>query len=86
MRIIEVIIEPIDPIGTNITVESHIEGLSKGEGDNKIIIVVNFKATADSLILLMVAITIITMVIIKAEVAVAMVVTFMTTWLQKRQL
>ena len=76
MRIIEVIIEAIDPIGANITVGGHIEGLSKGEGDNKIIIEANFKATTDSLILLVVAITIITTVIIKAEVAVSVMVTF----------
>ena len=76
MRIIEVIIEAIDPIGANITVGGHIEGPSKGKGDNKIIIEANFKVTADSLILLVVAITIITMAIIEAEVAVAMVVTF----------
>ena len=75
MRIIEVIIEVVDPTGANIVVESHIEGLSKGEGDNKIIIEANTKATADNLILSVVAITIITMVIIEAEVAVAMVVT-----------
>ena len=30
MRIIEVIIEDVDPIGANITVEDHIEGPSKG--------------------------------------------------------
>ena len=66
MRIIEVIIEAIDPVEANTTVESHIEGPSKGEVDNKIIIEGNFKATGDSLILLLVAITIITMVIIEA--------------------
>ena len=76
MRIIEVIIEAIDPIGANITVEGHIDGPSKGEGDNKIIIEANFKATAGSLILLVVAITIITTAIIEAGVSVAMVVTF----------
>ena len=76
MRIIEVIIEAVDPIGANITVGDQKEGPSKGEGDNKIIIEANFKATAGSLILLVVAVTIITMVIIEAEVAVAMVVTF----------
>ena len=76
MRIIEVIIEAVDLIGANITVGSHIEGPSKGEGDNKIITEANFKATMGSLILLVVAITIITMVIIEAEVAVAVVVTF----------
>ena len=76
MRIMEVIIEAVVSIGANITAEGNIEGLSKGEEDNKIIIEANLKATMDSLILLMVAITIITMVIIEAEVAVAMVVTF----------
>ena len=76
MRIIKVIIEAVDPTGANTTAEGHIEGLSRGEGDNKIIRGANFKATTDSLILLMVAITIITMAIIEAEVAMAMVVTF----------
>ena len=76
MRIIEVTVEAVDPIGANVMVEGHIEGLNKGEGDNKIIIEANSRATADSLILLVVAIIIITMAIIKAEVAVAMVVTF----------
>ena len=74
MRIIEVIIEAVDPIGDNITVGDHVEGPSKREGVNKITIEANFKATMGSLILLVVAITIITMVIIKGEVA--MVVTF----------
>ena len=76
MRIIGVIIEAVDTTGANIIVGDHTEGLSKGEGDNKINIEVNFKATVGNLILLVVAIIIITMVIIKAEVAVAMVVTF----------
>ena len=75
MRIIEVTIEDIDPTVANIVVESHIEGLSKGEGNNKIIIEINTKATTDNLILPVVAIIIITMAIIKAEVAMAMVVT-----------
>ena len=65
-RIIEVITEGIDPTWANIVVESHIEGLSKGEGDSKIIIEANTKATADNLILAMVAIKIITMAIIEA--------------------
>ena len=76
MRVIEVIIEAIDPIGANITVEGHSEGPSKGEGDNKIIIEANFKVIMGSLILFVVAIRIITMAIIEVEVAVAMVVTF----------
>ena len=76
MRIIKVIIEAVDPIGANGTVGDHTEGPSKGEGDNKINIEANFKATKGNLILLMVAIIIITMVIIMVEVAVAMVVTF----------
>ena len=75
MRIIEVIIEAVDPTGANIVVESHIEGLSKGEGDNKIIIEANTEVTMDNLTPLMVAITITTMAIIEVEVAVAMVVT-----------
>ena len=75
-RIIEVTVEAVDPAGANIMVEGHIEGLSKGEGDNKIITEANSKATMDSLILLVVAIIIIAMAIIEVEVAVAMVVTF----------
>ena len=75
MRIIEVTIEAIDPTGANIAVESHIESLSKGEGDNKIIIEVNTKATTDNLTPPVVAIIIITMAIINTEVAMAMVVT-----------
>ena len=74
--IMRIIIEGIDPTGAIIMVGGNIEGLSKGEGDNKIIIEANFKATTDSLILLMVDITIITMAIIETEVAMAMVVTF----------
>ena len=76
MRIIEVTVEAIDPTGANIMVEGHIKGLSKGEGDNKIITEANSKATADSLILLIVTIIIIPMAIIEVEVAMAMVVTF----------
>ena len=75
MRIIEITIEAIDPTGANIVVESHIEGLSKGEGDNKIITETNTKATTDNLIPVAIAIIIIIMAIIDAEVAVAMVVT-----------
>ena len=74
-RIIEVTIEVTDPTGANIAVESHIEGLSKGEGDNKIITEANIKATIDNFIPPMVAIIIIIMAIIKAEVAVAIMVT-----------
>ena len=74
MRIIVVTVEDVDPMGANIMVEGHIEGLSKGKGDNKIITEANVKATMDSLILLLVAIIIITMAIIEA--AVAMVVNF----------
>ena len=36
VRIIEEIIEAIDPTGANIAVESHTEGLSKGEGTAKL--------------------------------------------------
>ena len=76
MRIIGVIIETVDPIGANIIAGDHTEGLSKGEGDNKITIEANFKATMGNLTLLVVDIIIITTVIIEADVAMAMVVTF----------
>ena len=76
MRIIGVIIEAVDPIGVNIITGNHTEGLSKGKGDNKITIEVNFKATVGNLILPVVAIVIITMVIIVVEVAMDMVATF----------
>ena len=75
MRIIEVTIEAVNPTGANIVVESHIEGLSKGKGDNKIITEVNTKATMDNLIPPVVTIIIIIMTIIKAQVAMAVVVT-----------
>ena len=75
MRIIRVTIEAIGPTGANIVVESHIEGLNKREGNNKIIIEANTKATVDNSILPVVAIIIITMAITEAEVPVAMVVT-----------
>ena len=75
MRIIEGTIEAVDPTGANIAVERHIEGLNKGETDNKIIIEANTKAMVDNSILPLVAIIIIIMAIIAAEVAVAMVVT-----------
>ena len=55
--------------------KSHIEGLSKKEGNNKIITEANTKATWENLFPPMVAIIIIVMAIIEAEVAVAMVVT-----------
>ena len=45
MRITKTIIEIIDPTAANITVGGHIEGLNKGEGDNKIITEANSKAT-----------------------------------------
>ena len=75
MRIIEVTIEAADPTGANIVVENHIEVLNKGEGDNKIIIEASTKATVDNLIPPVVAIIIIIMAIIEAEVAMAMAVT-----------
>ena len=66
MRIIEVTTEAVDPIGVNIVV-------GNGEGDNKIIIEANTKATVDNLIPPMeVIIIIITMAIIEAEVVMAM--------------
>ena len=75
MRIIEVTTEAVDPIGANTVVENHTEVPSRGEGDSKIIIGANIKATADNLIPPMAAIIIIIMAIIKIEVAVAMVET-----------
>ena len=75
MRIIEVTTEAVDPIGANTVVENHTEVPSRGEGDSKIIIEANIKATADNLIPPMAAIIIIIMAIIKIEVAVAMVET-----------
>ena len=76
MRIIEVTIEAVDPTGANIVVESDIEGLSKGEGDNKIVIEANTKAAADNLIPPVVAIIIIIIItVIEVEVTVAVVVT-----------
>ena len=77
IRIIEVRIEVVDPTGANIVVENYIEVLNKGEGDNKIIIEANTKATMDNLIPPVVAIIIIIMAIIEAQVSVAMVVTIM---------
>ena len=56
-------------------VGNHAEDPSIGEGDNKIIIEVNTKATADNLIPPKEVIIIIIMAIIKAEVVVAMVET-----------
>ena len=76
MRIIEVITEAVDPIGTNMVVENHIEVLSKGERDNKIIIEANTKETMNNLFLPAAAIIIIIMEIIEVQVAVAMVETF----------
>ena len=76
MRIIGETIEAIDHIGVKIITGDHTEGLSKGEGDNKITIEANFKATTGNLILPVVAIILITMVIIMAEVAVDVVATF----------
>ena len=75
MRIIEATIEAAYPTGANIVVENYIDVLNKGEEDNKIIIEFNTKATTDNLIPPVVAIIIIIMAIIKAEVAVAVVVT-----------
>ena len=76
MRIIEVIIEAVDPIGASIIVGGHTEGPNKEEGNNKITIEANFQVTVGNLILFVVAISIITMAIIKVEVAMAMVVIF----------
>ena len=78
MRIIEVTIEALDPTGANTVVENHIEVLSRGQGDSKIIIEANTKATMDNLIppvAAMIMIIIIIMAIIEVEVAMAMVET-----------
>ena len=71
MRIIEITTEAIEPTGVNTAVGNHIEVLSKGEGDNKIIIEANTNATVDNLIPSAEVIIIITMAIIKAEVVLA---------------
>ena len=77
MRIIEVTTEAVDPTGVNTAVGNHIEVLSKGEGNNKIIIEANTKATMDNLIPPTEAIIIITMAIIEAEVVVAVAETIL---------
>ena len=69
MRITEVIAEAADNIGVNKVAEDPLEDPNKGEEDNKTIIGANTKITVDNF-----TITII-MVIIEAEVDVAMVVT-----------
>ena len=75
-RIIEVIAETTDHTGVNKVAENPIEDPNKGEGNNKIITGANTKATMDNLTHPTEVITIIiTMVIIKAEVVIAMVVT-----------
>ena len=68
----EVTTEAVDPTGVNTAVGNYIEVLSKGEGDNKIIIEANTKATVDSLIPPLEAIIIIIVAIIEAEVAMVM--------------
>ena len=75
IRIIEVTTEAVDPIGANTVVENHTEVLSRGEGDNKIIIEANTKVTMDNLKSPVEAIIITIMAIIEVEVAVAMVET-----------
>ena len=70
MRIIEVTTEAIDPTGINTAVGNHTEALSKGQGNNKIIIEANTKPTTDNLVTPVEAIIIITMTIIKTEVVV----------------
>ena len=75
MRITEVIVEAADHIGVNKVAEDPLEDPNKGEGNNKIIIGANTKITVDNLTPPVEAITItIIMVIIEAEVNVAMVV------------
>ena len=75
MKIIEVATEAVDPTGANTAVENHIEVLSRGEEDNKIIIEANTMVTVDNLIPPVEAIMIIIMAIIKVKVAMAMVET-----------
>ena len=70
MRIIEVTTKVVDPTGPNIAVESHTEVLSKGEGESKIIIEANTKATTGNIIPPAAAIIIIIVAIIMVEVAV----------------
>ena len=74
-KIPEVTIEVLDPLGANTVVGNHIEVPSIGGGDNKITIRANTKVTVDNLIPPAEAIIITIMVIIKAEVVVAMVET-----------
>ena len=76
IRIREVIAEATDPTGVNkAVVENLTEVLNKGEGDSKIIIGANTKATVDNSTPPMEAITtIIIIAIIEAEVDMAMVV------------
>ena len=50
MKITELTIEVVDPIGANTVVGNHTEIPSIGEGDNKIVIEANTKVTADNLI------------------------------------
>ena len=69
------ILEAADPIGTNTVVENHIEVLSRGDGDKKIIIKANTKVTVDNLIPPVEAIIITIMAIIELEVAVVVVET-----------
>ena len=75
MRIIEVIIEAVDPIGVSTVVGNHIEDPNKGEADNKTITGANTKATMNNLIPPVEAIIIITMTIIETQVVVAVVET-----------
>ena len=75
MRITEVIAEATDHIGVNKVAEDPLEDPNKGEGDNKTIIGAITKITVDNLTPPAEAITItIIMVIIEAEVDMAMVV------------
>ena len=74
-RIIEVTTEAVDPTADNTVVENHIEVLSRGERDNKIIIETNTKETTDNSIPPMAAIIIIILAIIEVEVPVAVVET-----------
>ena len=75
LRIIEVITEATKPTGVNKAAKNPIEDPNRGEEDNKTITGANTKATVDNLTPSTEDITIIiTTVIIKAEVDMAMVV------------
>ena len=75
MRITEVTTKAVDPIGANTVVGKHIEVLSRGDRNNKIITEANTKLTTDNLTPPTKAIIITIMAIIETEVVMAMVET-----------